>query len=180
MKRPGKNGSNAPTIEELALDLLGKTIEELEIEEERVLEAIRSRNILASDIVDRCDANSGFGERLADRVAAVGGSWGFIIGFALVLVGWMLLNSGVLSKLGLTFDPYPYIFLNLMLSMLAAIQAPVIMMSQNRQAAKDRMAARNDYEVNLHAELEIKRLHAKIDGLLELLKTEISSDQTGK
>ena len=154
---------NGPTIEQLALDLLGKTLEELETEEERVLEAIRSRNIMASDVVDTCDANAGFGDRLADRVAAIGGSWGFIIGFAVVLVAWMLLNSGVMAKLGLTFDPYPYIFLNLMLSMLAAIQAPIIMMSQNRQAAKDRLAASLDFEVNLRAELEIMRLHEKID-----------------
>lgn len=163
---------NGPTIEQLALDLLGKTLEDLETEEERVLEAIRSRNIMASDVADTCDANAGFGDRLADRVAAIGGSWGFIIGFAVVLAAWMLLNSGVMAKLGLTFDPYPYIFLNLMLSMLAAIQAPIIMMSQNRQAAKDRIAARHDYQVNLHAELEIKRLHTKIDGLLDLLKRE--------
>lgn len=177
--RPGKHIMNHPTIEQLALELLGKTLEELETEEARVLEAIRSRNIMARDVVDVCDANAGFGDRLADRVAAIGGSWAFIIGFGVVLVGWMLLNSGILSKLGLTFDPYPYIFLNLMLSMLAAIQAPVIMMSQNRQADKDRIAASHDYQVNLHAELEIKRLHAKIDGLVEVLRTELRNNQAG-
>ncbi len=105
-----------------------------------------------------------FGERLADRVAAVGGSWGFIIAFGLVLAGWMGLNLAMATR---AFDPYPFIFLNLMLSTLAAIQAPVIMMSQNRQAAKDRQAAEHDYTVNLRAELEIMRLHAKLDALRE-------------
>ncbi|SFS11442.1 DUF1003 domain-containing protein [Sphingomonas jatrophae] len=106
-----------------------------------------------------------FGERASDRVAAIGGSWGFILAFTLVLFGWMLLNSDVLSHWGLEFDPYPYVFLNLMLSTLAAIQAPIIMMSQNRQAEKDRLAAQNDYDVNLRAEIEIKALHEKIDAL---------------
>jgi uncharacterized membrane protein len=95
-------------------------------------------------------------------VAAVGGSWGFIIAFGVVLVGWMGLNLALMSR---AFDPYPFIFLNLMLSTLAAIQAPVIMMSQNRQAAKDREAAEHDYLVNLRAELEIMRLHDKLDAV---------------
>src|SRR6185312_6577671 len=106
----------------------------------------------------------GFWERLADQVAAVGGSWGFIFGFFVVLMGWMLIN-GALSRSA--FDPYPYIFLNLMLSMLAAIQAPVIMMSQNRAAAKDRLAAEHDYTVNLRSELELMHLHDKLDQVRE-------------
>ncbi len=105
-----------------------------------------------------------FWERLADRVAAVGGSWGFIFSFGAVLFGWMGLNLLLAAR---AFDPYPFIFLNLMLSMLAAIQAPVIMMSQNRQATKDRAAAEHDYTVNLRAELEIMRLHDKLDALRE-------------
>jgi uncharacterized membrane protein len=114
-----------------------------------------------------------FGERLADHVAAVGGSWGFIIGFGVLLAVWMGWNT--LVGKGLSFDVYPFIFLNLMLSMLAAIQAPVIMMSQNRAAARDREAAEHDYLVNLRAELEIMHLHDKMDALrekqmLELLK----------
>jgi len=114
-----------------------------------------------------------FGERLADHVAAVGGSWGFIIGFGVLLALWMGWNT--LVGKGLSFDVYPFIFLNLMLSMLAAIQAPVIMMSQNRAAARDREAAEHDYLVNLRAELEIMHLHDKVDALrdkqmLELLK----------
>ena len=114
-----------------------------------------------------------FGERLADHVAAVGGSWGFIIAFGLFLAVWMGWNE--LTGKRLQFDAYPFIFLNLMLSMLAAIQAPVIMMSQNRAADRDREAAEHDYIVNLRAELEIMHLHDKIDALrqkqmLELLK----------
>ncbi|WP_294330516.1 DUF1003 domain-containing protein [uncultured Sphingomonas sp.] len=104
-----------------------------------------------------------FGERLADRVAAVGGSWGFILGFGLFLAVWAVLNTVVLAARA--FDPFPFIFLNLMLSMLAALQAPIIMMSQNRQAAKDRLEARLDYETNLRAEAQIEELHAKIDAL---------------
>jgi len=135
-------------------------------EEAHVLSAIERGTPVSRDAADESDLRSTVGDRLADRVAAVGGSWGFIIAFTGVLLGWMLLNSDVLSHFGLAFDPYPYIFLNLMLSTLAAIQAPVIMMSQNRQAAKDRLAAGLDYETNLRAELEILRLHEKIDGLV--------------
>ena len=103
--------------------------------------------------------NSSFGDRLADRVARVGGSWSFIIAFGLVLATWMLLNSRVLQAMGMPpFDAYPFIFLNLLLSTLAAVQAPVIMMSQNRQSAKDRVSAQHDYEVNLRTQLEILRL----------------------
>ena len=108
-----------------------------------------------------------FGQRLADRVASFGGSWTFIIIFAAILLSWVLLNSYILARRGDSFDPYPYILLNLFLSMLAAIQAPIIMMSQNRQAAKDRLDAAHDYEVNLKAELEILSLHEKLDELRE-------------
>ncbi|MBT9370543.1 DUF1003 domain-containing protein [Rhizobium sp. CSW-27] len=104
-----------------------------------------------------------FGDRLADRIAVVGGSWSFIIGFTVFLVAWAILNTVVLAANA--FDPFPFIFLNLMLSMLAALQAPIIMMSQNRQAAKDRLAARLDYETNLRSEAEIATLHAKVDAL---------------
>jgi uncharacterized membrane protein len=110
------------------------------------------------------EARLSFGEQLADRVAAIGGSWGFIGGFGLFLLAWAGLNRFVLSSRA--FDPFPFIFLNLMLSMLAALQAPIIMMSQNRQAAKDRLEARLDYETNLRSEAEIAALHAKIDRLL--------------
>ena len=106
-----------------------------------------------------------FGQRLADRVATVGGSWGFIIGFGVFLGAWAILNTVILAAHA--FDPFPFIFLNLMLSMLAALQAPVIMMSQNRQAAKDRFEARLDYETNQRAETQIEALHDKIDALRE-------------
>jgi uncharacterized membrane protein len=103
---------------------------------------------------------------MADNVASFGGSWTFIIIFMIVLVAWIVLNSFILIKLrNSSFDPYPYIFLNLILSMLAAIQAPIIMMSQNRQAYKDRLSAEHDYEVNLKSELEIIALHEKVDSL---------------
>ena len=108
-----------------------------------------------------------FGQRLADTVATFGGSWLFIIIFAATLLSWVLLNSFILARRGDSFDPYPYILLNLFLSMLAAIQAPVILMSQSRQAEKDRVDAAHDYEVNLKAELEILSLHEKLDELSE-------------
>ena len=106
-----------------------------------------------------------FGQRIADRVAAFGGSWTFIIMFGVILFAWIIVNSIVLVTK--SFDPYPYILLNLVLSMLAALQAPVIMMSQNRQAAKDRLKADLDYEVNLKAELEVAQLHNKVDRIYE-------------
>ncbi len=108
-----------------------------------------------------------FGQRIADRVATFGGSWTFILLFLTFLLGWIILNSLILARTNESFDPYPYILLNLMLSMVAALQAPIIMMSQNRQAAKDRLDASHDYEVNLKAELEIAALHTKIDTLRE-------------
>jgi len=106
-----------------------------------------------------------FGQRMADRVASFGGSWTFIIIFMSVLLGWIVLNTFILAKRDAAFDPYPYILLNLFLSMLASIQAPILMMSQNRLSAKDRLDAAHDYEVNLKAELEITSLHAKMDDL---------------
>ena len=151
---------------DLALRLLGKPLEDLDAEERRVLAGITAGLPLSRDAADESDAKATFGERLSDRVAEVGGSWGFIIAFSVVLFGWMALNSGLLAHFGLAFDPYPYIFLNLMLSTLAAVQAPVIMMSQNRQAGKDRLAASLDYETNLRAELDILRLHHKLDALV--------------
>ena len=115
---------------------------------------IRNLNVIQAE-------NSTFGDRLADRVAALGGSWGFIIWFGIVLVAWTIGNSFLLLQRA--FDPYPYIFLNLMLSMVAALQAPVIMMSQNRAAARDRHAAELDYEINVKAEHEILGIHERMD-----------------
>ena len=118
---------------------------------------------IAHDTNREFDERLTFGQRVADRVAAFGGSWTFIGLFFFVLLGWIGLNSWWVAA---RFDPFPYILLNLLLSMIAALQAPVIMMSQNRQAAKDRLDAGHDYEVNLKAELEIAALHEKWDHLV--------------
>lgn len=155
-----------PPLPELARRYLSKEPHALDPEERNVLQSFEARRPISRDAADIEEAEASVGDRLADRVAAVGGSWAFIVGFLTVLVGWMLLNTGILAHWGRPFDPYPYIFLNLMLSMLAAIQAPIIMMSQNRSSDRDRVAASHDYEVNLRAELEIMRLHEKIDLLL--------------
>ena len=135
--------------------------------EQDLIRRILQGKHVARNINKEFDETLTFGQRLADRVASFGGSWTFIIIFALVLLIWIVLNSFVLARMNSAFDPYPYILLNLFLSMLAAIQAPVIMMSQNRQAAKDRLDAAHDYEVNMKAELEIADLHKKVDELRE-------------
>lgn len=107
------------------------------------------------------------GERLADTIARFGGSWTFILLSLAFLAGWVILNVEILPRRGQPFDPFPFILLNLLLSTVAALQAPIIMMAQNRQSARDRLEATNDYQVNLKAELEIQRLHEKMDGLRE-------------
>lgn len=142
--------------------------------ERHVVEHILQRRSVSRNTNREFASSLTFGERVADRVAEFGGSWTFIFLFAAVLVVWVLLNSFLLLR---PYDPYPYILLNLFLSMLAAIQAPVIMMSQNRQAAKDRLDAAHDYEVNLKAELEIADLHAKIDDLREQRWSDLVSMQ---
>ena len=137
---------------------------ELTALDNEVLESLRQQEILSRNPEAELQAGLTSGQRLADRVAAFGGSWRFLILFAVVLVLWIAVNSVALIMR--PFDPYPYIFLNLVLSCLAAIQAPVIMMSQIRQEARDRLHATHDYQVNLKAELEIRHLHQKIDHLL--------------
>ncbi|QSZ58436.1 DUF1003 domain-containing protein [Rhizobium sp. ZX09] len=129
--------------------------------ERRILELAHQKKLVSSDINAEFSAGASFGDRLADKIARVGGSWSFILGFCFFLIFWAIINTIVLTTRA--FDPYPFIFLNLLLSMLAAIQAPIIMMSQNRQAARDRFEAAKDYEVNLKAELEVLSLHEKID-----------------
>jgi uncharacterized membrane protein len=126
------------------------------------------RTHVARNVNVEAEEQMTLGARVADRVAAFGGSWTFIIIFAVVMLIWVTLNSAALFVHH--FDPYPYILLNLFLSMIAAIQAPVIMMSQNRQAAKDRLQADQDYQVNLKAELEVAQLHHKLDHLHERLE----------
>lgn len=130
----------------------------------RVVEHIAERQPISQDAMEMAEREDSFGDRLADSVARVGGSWLFIGLFFLFLAGWTGLNTFLLTR-SEAFDPYPFIFLNLVLSMLAAIQAPVIMMSQNRQAEKDRIAAAHDYEVNLRSEIEILAMQRKLDRL---------------
>lgn len=163
--RPKRPSATIDDVHALAQQLLAMRFEDLPARDRRVIEKMVRRLRVSSDVNREIASTTTFGERVADHVAAFGGSWGFIIGFVAVLAAWILLNSVLLVRWGEAFDPYPYIFLNLILSMIAAIQAPVIMMSQNRQAARDRLAAEHDYEVNLKAELEIMRLHEKMDDL---------------
>jgi uncharacterized membrane protein len=150
----------------LAETLMATSIEEMPKRERQVIDRAAKRLAVSRPIHREFEASLTVGQRLADHVAKIGGSWWFISGFVVFLVAWALLNLVVLAK---PFDPYPFIFLNLLLSMLAAIQAPVIMMSQNRQATHDRLQAGQDFEINLKAELEILALHVKIDRLIEKL-----------
>jgi uncharacterized membrane protein len=133
--------------------------------ERDVLQSLKEQEILSKNINESFKENRGLGDRLADHIAQFGGSWGFILTFSGLCLGWIAFNSIhiILTK---PVDPYPFILLNLMLSCLAAIQAPIIMMSQNRQEAKDRLRSEHDYLVNLKAELEIRQLHEKLDHLL--------------
>lgn len=133
--------------------------------EKEVLDSIVERDILSKDVDASYETKASWGERLSDRIAQFGGSWPFIIIFLFFIVLWMGLNVIILTNR--SFDPYPFILLNLVLSCIAAIQAPVIMMSQNRQEAKDRARSMHDYQVNLKAEVEIRRLHDKMDHLLQ-------------
>jgi uncharacterized membrane protein len=150
-------------VRELAEQLLATGVEQLSERERRVVSWLAKRAQISRNVNHAFEEHRTLGDRLADRVATFGGSWIFICLFLATLVIWVLLNSFVLTRGFGAFDPYPYIFLNLILSMLAALQAPIIMMSQNRQAARDRVAAGLDYEINLKAEIEIMELHEKLD-----------------
>jgi len=132
--------------------------------EKDVVKSLKEHELLTKNINSEFDRQLSFGERIADKVADFGGSWRFIISFSGIIVIWLTINT--LALLQKPFDPYPYILLNLVLSCIAAFQAPVIMMSQNRQEAKDRMRSEHDYAVNLKAELEIRHLHTKLDQLM--------------
>lgn len=146
-------------------DLIKKFLEEEKGEisrlDQEVIESLNEHSILTEDISKKFEKSFTFGERLADHIARFGGSWTFIIFFGTILFSWMGVNSFLLIRN--PFDPYPYIFLNLVLSCLAAIQAPVIMMSQNRQAERDKLRDIDDYCTNLKAELEIRHLNSKLD-----------------
>jgi uncharacterized membrane protein len=145
-------------------EVLQEEVGELSALDQEVIDSLQEREILSENIGKEFDQELTFGERLSDRIATFGGSWTFIMIFGAVLFIWIVINTVVLAMRA--FDPYPFILMNLILSCLAALQAPIIMMSQNRAEARDRARAENDYKVNLKAELEIRHLHEKIDHLL--------------
>jgi uncharacterized membrane protein len=147
-------------IEDLLKDERGE-VSELD---RQVSASLASHETLAANVEDEFAEKRTVGERLSDGLATFGGSWSFLIGFFVLLVAWMALNVALADK-G-PFDPYPFILLNLVLSCIAAVQAPIIMMSQRRLETKDRLRSENDYRVNLKAELEIRHLHEKVDHLL--------------
>ena len=139
----------------------------------RVVQCFIDRQHISEDTNQKFEQNATFGQRLTDKVATFGGSWLFIIIYVFVLLAWVLLNSVILAHYHNSFDPYPYILLNIFLSMFAAVQSPVIIMLQNRKSVKDRMDAEQNYEVNLKAEMEILSLHEKMDELCRLKWTEL-------
>jgi uncharacterized membrane protein len=145
-------------------DVLEKEKGEISTVEEQVIRSVKENELLSKNINTEFEQKLTFGERLADKIADFGGSWNFIIIFGGVLLLWVAVNSMIL--IWRPFDPYPFILLNLVLSCLAAVQAPVILMSQNRQESRDRLRSEHDYLINLKAELEIRHLHEKIDHLL--------------
>jgi len=161
---------------------------ELSTLEEDVMKSLREQEILSENINIEFDQKLTFGQRLSDKLADYAGSWVFIIAFLGIIVLWIVVNSVLL--IFRHFDPYPFILLNLLLSCLAAIQAPVILMSQNRQESRDRLRAEHDYRVNLKAELEIRSLHEKMDHLLknqwqrlleiQEIQTELMQELAGK
>lgn len=144
--------------------LFAKEIGELTEMEKTVISKLQDHETLTDKLDDGDNTQLTFGQHVADKIADFGGSWTFIISFLVFILLWMALNIFWLSNKG--FDPYPFILLNLILSCLAALQAPVIMMSQNRQEEKDRIRAKNDYMINLKSELEVRILHEKIDHLI--------------
>jgi len=169
-------------------NVLEKERAELALLEESVSESMKDHEHLFKNVNIEFDTQLGLGDRVADRLADFAGSWTFISLFAVIFVAWIATNSFLI--LFRPFDPYPFILLNLGLSALAAIQAPVIIMSQNRQDTRDRMHAERDYHVNLHAEMEIHQLHKKIDHLLmsqgqrlleiQKIQVELMEDLAGK
>ncbi|MDH5546238.1 MAG: DUF1003 domain-containing protein [Gammaproteobacteria bacterium] len=158
-------------FENLARALLGMKYDELSKTEKKVIASIANSEPVAENINQRFVEEQTLGQRLADKVATFGGSWTFIFSFILVMAAWMIINSVMLATHE-AFDPYPYILLNLALSSLAALQAPIIMMSQNRQAQKDRLKTQASYEVALKSDLELMLLHQKIDRIMDHLTVE--------
>ncbi|MFT5593596.1 MAG: putative membrane protein [Oceanicoccus sp.] len=160
-------------FENLAKAMFGVKFHELGDQEQKVIESIVNKEPLPENVNTLFHENLSIGQKMADKVASFGGSWTFIILFAILMLCWMTINSWLFLA-EKAFDPYPFILLNLALSALAALQAPIIMMSQNRQTAKDRFEIAANYEVSLKTDLEITRLHQKIDDLTELLKAHTS------
>jgi len=160
------NNKEYNSKEELIKKILenDEDLEHCNIDEELLHELISGK--ISKNINETNDKDLSLGQRTADRIAAYGGSWPFIITFGVILVSWIILNAIILSNNA--FDPYPFILLNLVLSCLAAIQAPIIMMSQNRQTEKDRLTSTNDYLINLKSEIIIEDLHKKLDVLLDI------------
>lgn len=152
-------------------------LNELGEREKGILERVLHRGKVSRNTNDDFDKKQTFGQRVADKVASFGGSWTFIIIFVSFLIIWIIWNSYIFFSRPEAFDPYPYILMNLFLSMTAAIQAPIILMSQNRQSAKDRLDASHDYEVNLKSELEILGLHEKLDDLRDTKWQELIATQ---
>jgi len=150
---------------ETAARLMGQGYDKLGARAQKVARHLAERKPIARDLTANDETHPTRGQRAADAVASFGGSWLFVGLFGATLTGWIAVNVTLLAWRGQTVDPYPFILLNLMLSMMATLQAPVILMSQNRQGQKDRLHAEHDYEVNLKAELEIMLLHQKIDNL---------------
>lgn len=145
--------------------LLNSETEQLKKLQNIVKQSIKDENLIINNLLHPQKEMLTQGQKISDKVARFGGSWAFIISFFIVLLCWILFN--VLTPKGLNFDPYPFILMNLILSCIAALQAPIIMMSQNRQEEIDRKRSENDYLINLKAELEIRALNQKIDLLLE-------------
>ena len=163
--------------EDIASRYLGAPLHKLGARERKVAQHVAARTHVARNLAHEAVGAPTFGQRAADAVASFGGSWTFVMLFGATLLAWVALNAWLLGQRGATFDPYPYILLNLFLSMLAAAQAPIILMSQNRQSQKDRISAEHDYEVNLKAELEIMLLHEKLDALRESQWAELMTIQ---
>ena len=164
-------------IKQLSEKFFKSNLNELGEREKGILERVLKRGKISRDTNEDFDKAKTFGQRVADKVASFGGSWTFITIFLGFLAAWIIWNSFVFFNTPNAFDAYPYILMNLFLSMTAAIQAPIILMSQNRQSVRDRLDAAHDYEVNLKAEMEILGLHEKLDDLrdakwCELLETQ--------
>jgi uncharacterized membrane protein len=152
-------------FENLANALLGQSYSNLNSAEQRVIDSIAGNTSVTQNINESFHESLTIGQKMADKIAAFGGSWTFIVVFFAFIIAWILINT-LLWVSNSAFDPYPFILLNLGLSSLAAFQAPIIMMSQSRQVAKDRLEQKNSYEINLKLELELMRVHKKVDKLL--------------